>query len=91
MVLEDFSLEANEYNCGFDDDPHYKICVPTLRHLSMAFNIFEIFGDIDCKLEINTPDRDDNFALPRLTRPSAPCFASRGFSPPRKGDGAGLG
>ena len=70
LVLEDLSLEVDEYNCGFDDDPHYKICVPTLRRLSMAFNISEIFGDIDCKLEINTLDRDGNFALPRLTCPS---------------------
>ncbi|KAK7833464.1 hypothetical protein CFP56_025621 [Quercus suber] len=29
-VHEDLSLEADEYNCGFDDDPYYKICVPTL-------------------------------------------------------------
>lgn len=35
--------------------------------------------------------RDGNFAPPRLTHPSPFRFASRGFSPPYKGCGVGIG
>ena len=39
--------------------------------------------------ETGAKTRDDNFSLPRLTRPSPLCL--HGFSPPRKGSGAGMG